>query len=238
MATGTRPPIEERILPLLRLTAAEERRFSPWFRALVGQSQSEILARLAEHWAGVRAPWLRPLCDHLLDFTPTAITTVGGRAYSLRLDRMRPHPTPSEVRRNRAEHHLWLREPVLRADVDRLLRERRLLHRRSLQSFYHLFNGLGDTWPGTYAGFLPVKEWIRFGVDDWHRESVSSQWEGSFVFFRLGNGDEYILHPTGRVAFWSHEEPGLSEFATRFESFVERFTEAVSGFRELTPGLD
>src|SRR5262249_44491301 len=103
-----------------------------------------------------------------------------------------------------------------------------------VRSFMLYFGGIREDVPYLAGSFPSVEEWEIFGGDgtgmEYVRESCRNYgaWEGAVRFYESRNGDQLILHPSGRLGWWSHETDEIHELLKSFDDFPAYYCDYIA----------
>jgi len=215
-----------------KLPPRSMRGLGPWLRSLLDLTPDRVRATLEHRWTNVPTA-LRPLRDRILSAGSPALVSGEGSAF-LELT-LTADETPDRDG-ERWSWSLFVAPPISERTWGQELRRLRLSPRSLVAAFARHFDFLRESEPGLAGGFKPLSEWRTIEEDaiasnySWYTylpEKMRREWAGSVIVFGARNGDEILLHSSGKIGWLNHEQSLVRKEWSSFEEFIARYADFI-----------
>jgi hypothetical protein len=195
-------------------------RLDPWLSQFTGLDDSTARSILESSWQSIQEPYLLPLRDFLLRYSPTSILWDQVRGWLVISD-----GPPTEFR---GAGDVWFLLPPAKEDVlQRQLEKYGLQTIDGLSTFLRHFNGLREQLPSCAGYLFTPQNWEHLDQLGWEEYIENCEdyegWQHAVMFWHALNGDMVLLNPTGETAWWVMELNKVVPLAPDFASFVRHF---------------
>lgn len=190
----------------------------------MGLSPEQAADRLRTRWPKSSNPSVRGLIDFYNGYRPESLVICEDRAWVFCV---RPEQQTT------AADWCLIAEPLEPNVVGERLKKRGF-HDPLLAEFIGAFAGWReDYWPmdGHFIDAEELDGDFVLKIDDWLRTYEGIGWyEGSLVLYNARNGDQLLVHPSGRVGWLVGEERRATDYAASFAEFCEKYASYRTSF--------
>jgi hypothetical protein len=203
----------EYVLPVMGMSDDDRAALPTFFAEIAAEAPNRVHELLTARYTGIALPCNKLLMDRLLEFAPYSIIRFQKACY-LRL--CLPETDP-----NRAGNSFFLASPLTTTLAAKRLKEFGLADNAEFTEFLLFYAGLRESMPPLSGSFLYDEEWqvaeniVMDGCENY------DDWQNGVVIYGARNGDCVVLHRSGCVAWFMHEE---NRFDDPFSSFGEFLT--------------
>ncbi len=205
----------EYFLPAEALPAEDRNELPYWFAELIDESPQSGREILKARWAEVELPCNQLLRDRLLEFVPYSLIRFGADCY-LRVCL----PTADA---DRTGNCFFLASPASESATAVRLHSFGLADNAEFAEFLNFFGGLRESMPPLSGSFLHDEDWQTAAEIMYDDCDEFEEWQAGVVIYQASNGDCLVLHPSGRVAWFMHEENRFSDPFSSFGEFLSFF---------------
>jgi hypothetical protein len=203
--------------PQLRIVQRKKVEQDPWLAQFSDATTERSIELLESRFDSVSEIWLKPLCEKVLRCT-SAMEIVDQWLH------IQSPPAFDNGAGNKVLEY-YLQAPLPAETIRECLQQQGFENQPSVAKFLEFFNGFRESEPHLCGSFVDVREWNRIDNSEALDEKTQGleDWSDGVILFEARNGDLLLLHPTGRTAWYSHEESLIRGMIPRFELFIQKY---------------
>lgn len=199
-------------LPATSIPSAELQKLPRWTRRFIGADLHAARSLLDDRWSTIHEPAVARIRDRLLRLQPGAIV-IGAKRGWLRLD-------DPEIETANFGASRYLEAPLPPQIIGGELERLGLSDNAILREFLGCFSGLSEH-PSVAGDFVFRAPWPKVsdaGIDDLEGYH---EWKDSLCLYHASNGDQVVVHASGRTDWWIYPERRIEERWTDVGAFLD-----------------
>jgi hypothetical protein len=202
----------EYLLPVTSMAEEDRIELPIWLGEFVDSIPESIREVLKDRWADVELPCNKLLRDRLLEFVPYSIVRFMGESY------LRICLPGAEL--DRSGNSLLLANPASESAIAERLNSIGLADNDEFAEFLQYFGGLRESLPPQAGDFVNEEDWQSASEIMYDDCEDFEEWQSGVCIYQACNGDCLVLHPSGKVAWFMHEENRFSDPYPTFGDFL------------------
>lgn len=201
----------------------------PWIQSFCGVDKERAIELLASRWNGITDPSVRALSSAILDeYHPVSICIgrgfAGDSGFAVLLER---NSDPKEGSGDRDfSLTLLIPPPCERAAIERELSRVGFGEHNVLLEFLEAFGGMKEGYPPIPCFFTPADKLADMKQADlWEYDDLD--WKQSIFLYAYDTGDMALVHESGCVGWFWHDEPTKGRRWQSVDEFIRFYTEHI-----------